>query len=120
MVDDIKTNQLVAKAMLEQAGHVTVLADDGAAALAHLDDAEFDLVIMDIQMPVMSGDEAIERIRKSSTRYKQIPIIAVTANATRGEGERLLRLGATAHATKPIDIDEIHAQTRQLDRQQSA
>ncbi|MEC9250923.1 MAG: ATP-binding protein [Pseudomonadota bacterium] len=106
-VDDTQTNQLVARAMLEQHGHRLVFAENGAEAIETLEHEAIDLVLMDIQMPVMCGDEAIERIRASGKPYAQLPIIAVTANATSGERERLLALGASEHASKPFQIDVI-------------
>lgn len=107
VVDDTLTNRMVAKAMLEHAGHKAVLAENGAQALEILSDTHLDLVLMDIQMPVMTGDEAIRRIRSSGAHFSQVPIIAVTANATSGEGERLMALGATAHASKPLNLDAV-------------
>lgn len=115
VVDDIATNRIVAKAMLESQGHDVVLAENGQEALDVLASQPLDLVLMDIQMPVMSGDEAISRIRCSRETYSDIPIFAITANASRGEGERLLTLGASAHSTKPMDMDWLNSEIERLD-----
>lgn len=115
VVDDIATNRIVAKAMLESEGHTVVLAENGEEALEVLASQPLDLVLMDIQMPVMSGDEAISRIRCSRENYSDIPIFAITANASRGEGERLLTLGASAHTTKPVDMDWLSSEIERLD-----
>ncbi len=115
VVDDIATNRIVAKSMLESQGHNVVLAENGEEALEALAAQPFDLVLMDIQMPVMSGDEAISRIRCSREAYSDIPIFAITANASRGEGERLLTLGASAHSTKPMDMEWLNSEIERLD-----
>lgn len=115
VVDDIATNRIVAKAMLESVGHQVVLAENGQEALDALNAQIFDLVLMDIQMPVMAGDEAISRIRCSGSDYRDIPIFAITANASRGEGDRLLTLGASAHATKPMDMNWLQDEIRRFD-----
>ncbi|WP_417493376.1 PAS domain-containing protein [Maricaulis sp.] len=109
VVDDVITNRLVASALVENAGHMVKLAGNGLEALEALDCDRFDAILMDIQMPVMSGDEAIQRIRGSGKAYSGIPIYAVTADATKGARERYLGLGATGYLSKPLDIKEVSA-----------
>tara|TARA_R110002094_G_scaffold3368_1_gene11485 strand:- start:442 stop:3786 length:3345 start_codon:yes stop_codon:yes gene_type:complete len=109
VVDDVMTNRLVASALVEHAGHKVQLAGNGVEALEALDRDRFDAILMDIQMPVMSGDEAIQRIRDSGKAYSGIPIYAVTADATKGAREHYLEIGATGYLSKPLDIREVSA-----------
>ena len=109
VVDDVMTNRLVASALVENAGHRVKLAGNGVEAIEALDCDQYDAILMDIQMPVMSGDEAIQRIRDSGKPYSRIPIYAVTADATKGAREHYLELGATGYLSKPLDIREVSA-----------
>ena len=109
VVDDVMTNRLVASALVAHAGHQVRLAGNGREAIDALDSDRFDAILMDIQMPVMAGDEAIQAIRASGKPYSAIPIYAVTADATKGARERYLEIGATGYLSKPLDIKEISA-----------
>lgn len=107
VVDDVMTNRLVASALVENAGHQVRLAGNGLEAIEALDSDRFDAILMDIQMPVMSGDVAIQKIRGSGKAYAGIPIYAVTADATKGAREHYLEIGATGYLSKPLDMKEI-------------
>ncbi len=107
IADDVATNLIVATALLKGAGYEVVTAGNGQEAIDALETNEFDAVLMDIQMPVMSGDEAIRRIRASSTTYSRIPIYAVTADATRGAKEKYLEAGASGYLAKPLNLAEV-------------
>lgn len=107
VVDDIQTNQIVAAALVRNAGHAVELAGNGEEAIEALEHDTFDLVLMDIQMPVMSGDEAIRRIRASGKSYADIPIFALTADASKGAEETYLALGANGYMSKPLDLDRV-------------
>jgi signal transduction histidine kinase/GAF domain-containing protein/ActR/RegA family two-component response regulator len=107
VVDDVMTNRLVASALVENAGHEVRLAGNGLEAIEALDSDRFDAILMDIQMPVMSGDVAIQKIRGSGKAYAGIPIYAVTADATKGAREHYLEIGATGYLSKPLDMKEI-------------
>jgi len=109
VVDDVSTNQLVAEALLRGAGHTVTLASNGQEAIERIANTPFDIVLMDIQMPVMTGDEAIRRIRASGEAYADIPIIAVTADATRGAEEQYLASGANDYLVKPLDMKAVLA-----------
>tara|TARA_R110000868_G_scaffold176787_2_gene414740 strand:+ start:803 stop:4147 length:3345 start_codon:yes stop_codon:yes gene_type:complete len=109
VVDDVMTNRLVASALVENAGHQVRLAGNGLEAIEALDTDRFDAILMDIQMPVMSGDVAIQKIRESGKAYAGIPIYAVTADATKGAREHYLEIGATGYLSKPLDMKEISA-----------
>ena len=80
---------------------------NGAEALDQLNQSEFDLVLMDISMPVMTGEEAIRRIRGSKKPYRDVPIVVMTAHAFSEHEEHYRALGATDYVSKPIDFDQL-------------
>ncbi|WP_051548610.1 response regulator [Nocardioides sp. URHA0032] len=100
VVEDNPVNQLVAVGLLEALGYATETADDGAVALETLADGDFDLVLMDVQMPRMDGYAATRAIRERGSR---IPVIAMTAAAVEGERDRCLAAGMDDFLTKPVD-----------------
>lgn len=102
VVDDNQVNQAVARAILEAAGAAIEVADDGADALEKLRDEAFDIVLMDVNMPRMGGIEAVQRIRAGETGRPDIPVLALTADAMSGEGERLMTQGFDSVHPKPI------------------
>ena len=102
LVEDNPINQQVAKEILQQAGLQVEVCDNGQEALDALDAASFDLVLMDIQMPVMDGYEATRQIR-SQARFASLPVIAMTANAMAGDAELSLSTGMNGHIPKPVD-----------------
>ncbi|MCC6919343.1 MAG: response regulator [Alphaproteobacteria bacterium] len=109
VAEDNSINQQVILEALRALGITDVVAaDNGAAALEKLRSFQFDAVLMDISMPVMSGAEAICEIRRSDAAFSAIPIVAVTANAMKGDCETYLALGADAYIAKPIDVRLLH------------
>jgi len=108
LVEDDAINRKVAVNMLQKAGHETVVAENGQIALDTLEKEDFDLVLMDIQMPVMDGITATRTIRSSTSAFRDIPIIAMTAHALSGERERLLAQGMDDYISKPINIDHLY------------
>lgn len=109
VVDDVSTNQMVAAALLRNAGHEVELAGNGKEAIEALEQQTYDAVLMDIQMPVMSGEEAIKAIRSSGKPYAAVPIFAVTADATKGADRRYVAAGATGYLSKPLDVKAVSA-----------
>jgi CheY-like chemotaxis protein len=104
VAEDNQTNQIVVKRMLEGAGHTVILVDDGEAAVRAVTEETFDLVLMDIQMPTMDGLEATQRIRAlRSGAGRNLPIIALTAHASKADRERCLAAGMNEFLTKPLD-----------------
>ncbi|MDH5682287.1 MAG: response regulator, partial [Spirochaetota bacterium] len=94
--------------MLENWGHTVVLADNGLEALNILETDNFDLILMDVQMPVLNGLEATIRIRKKeSNTGKHIPIVALTAYAMKGDREACLKAGMDDYLSKPIKAKEL-------------
>jgi len=106
VVEDNEINQQVAQEMLERAGLVVSIAGNGREALEKVKARTYDAVLMDIQMPVMGGFEATREIRKDG-RFKNLPIIAMTAHAMAGDREKSLEAGMNDHVTKPIDPEEL-------------
>jgi signal transduction histidine kinase/DNA-binding response OmpR family regulator len=108
LAEDNPVNQLVAVRMLEKRGHTVTVAGDGAEALAALEHAEFDVVLMDVQMPDMDGFETTARIRKRERRTnRRIPIVALTAHAMREDRQRCLDAGMDAYLSKPFSSAQL-------------
>ena len=109
MVEGGLVNQKVAVNLLKQRGHEVAVANNGREALVALDSESFDVVLMDIQMPVMDGFETTAMIRN---REKQtgvhIPIIAMTAHAMKGDRERCLEAGMDGYIAKPIRAKDLY------------
>ena len=106
VVEDNEINQQVAREILEQAGATVQIAANGRQAVEALNESSFAAVLMDIQMPEMDGYEATSVIR-SNDRFKDLPIIAMTAHAMTGDREKCLRAGMNDHVAKPIDSDHL-------------
>jgi CheY-like chemotaxis protein len=106
LVEDNEINQQVAKEILEGAGLIVSLADDGQQAVNMIKENRYDAILMDIQMPVMDGYAATGEIRKDE-RFKDLPIIAMTAHAMAGDEDKSLQAGMNGHVTKPIDPDQL-------------
>ncbi|MDH1142525.1 response regulator, partial [Pseudomonas mosselii] len=108
LVEDNPVNQLVAKGMLGKLGCQVQVAAHGQEALDSLEQGSFDLVLMDCNMPVMDGYEASRRIRQSS-RWPELPIVALTANAMPEERERCRAAGMNDYLAKPFRREELLA-----------
>jgi signal transduction histidine kinase/DNA-binding response OmpR family regulator len=108
LTEDNAVNQRIASRLLEKEGHVVVVADDGAKALKACKDNAFDLILMDVQMPVMDGIEATAAIRQTEkTTGQHIPIVAMTAHAMAGDRQRFLKAGMDGYVSKPIHSREL-------------
>lgn len=105
LVEDVVANRMVARGMLERAGHRVEEATNGFEALQWLQQSRFDLVLMDISMPDMDGLQATAAIRKQPGARGQIPIIAMTAHAMKGDRERFLAAGMDDYLTKPLNLE---------------
>ena len=104
VADDSKDNVMLIRAYLKQTQHRLEIAEDGALAVERFKQGHFDLVFMDVQMPVMDGYTATGLIRQweREQHYEPVPIIALTANALKEDEQRSLDAGCTGHLTKPI------------------
>jgi CheY-like chemotaxis protein len=107
IVEDDKINQLAISSFIEKIGHRPKCADDGAEVLEKLRLEEFDLILMDIQMPKLDGIETTLAIRNSNERFSKIPIIALTAHAMDGDREKFLAHGMNGYLSKPIILEDL-------------
>jgi PAS domain S-box-containing protein len=102
VVEDNEINQQVAQELLEQAGFRVEIANHGQEALDKIEATSYDCVLMDVQMPIMDGYTATQKIREDE-RFNDLPILAMTANATVEDREQALKMGMNDHLPKPID-----------------
>jgi two-component system sensor histidine kinase/response regulator len=102
LAEDNPINQQIAQEILEQAGVLVTVADNGRSAIEKLHAGNFDLVLMDVQMPEMDGYQATTEMR-GDPRFKDFPIIAMTAHAMSGDRDKCLAAGMSDYLTKPID-----------------
>ncbi len=108
LAEDHPVNRQLAVKLLEREGHSVAVAENGREALLALAAESFDLVLMDVQMPVMDGVEATEALRRSERGSgRHIPIVALTANAMKGDKERYLSCGMDGYLAKPIRRKEL-------------
>jgi signal transduction histidine kinase/CheY-like chemotaxis protein len=115
VAEDDAVNQLIARRVLERAGHRVHLVADGRAALSAIESHHFDLALFDVQMPEMDGLEATARIRQGERATGgRLPIIALTANAMVGDLETCLRAGMDGYVSKPIEIAKLAAEIRRV------
>jgi CheY-like chemotaxis protein len=106
LVEDYKHSQIIVTRLLKKNNFESiVVVENGAEALDQVKKQKFQLILMDMQMPVMNGFEATEKIRQLP-EYKDTPIIALTAFAMKGDREKCLEAGATDYIPKPIDSQE--------------
>jgi two-component system sensor histidine kinase RpfC len=103
VADDNRTNQMVLSKILERGGHLPHVVSDGEEAVDALLNGAFDIVFMDLNMPVLNGIEATKLYRFAALGRKRVPIVALTADATEEARERCLEAGMDDCATKPID-----------------
>jgi len=114
VVDDQPVNRTVVVRLLEKLGCTVDSAADGSEALAAVSKQEYDLVLMDCQMPVMDGFEATGQIRRLGGAGQRVPIVALTANALAGDRERCLAAGMNDYLTKPIRRAQLETLVRRI------
>lgn len=103
LVDDNAVNRKVIRMLLKPGQMAITDAENGREALQELARTHYDLVLLDIHMPVMNGIETIRHIRQSSASWRDVPVIALTADVMGHTRERLLRLGMSGYTAKPVD-----------------
>lgn len=108
LVEDNLMNQEVALELLENVGAEVTIANNGQEALEILKNETYDVVLMDLQMPVMDGYQATRAIRRQP-KFKKLPVIAMTANAMSGDREKCLEAGMDDHIAKPINVKQMYA-----------
>jgi CheY-like chemotaxis protein len=115
LAEDNRVNQILAVRLLEKRGHHVQVAGNGREALEKLETAHFDLILMDVQMPVMGGFEATAAVREiEKSTGKHIPIVALTAHAVPGDRECCLAAGMDGYVAKPIHPEELFEQIEAL------
>ena len=107
LVEDVKVNVIVATGLVASMGSELDVAENGLIALEKLQEKDYDIVLMDCQMPLMDGYQCTAAIRSgtSGVRNPQIPIIAMTAHAMSGDREKCLEAGMDDYVTKPIEAE---------------
>jgi CheY-like chemotaxis protein len=107
VVEDEPLNQEITRALLEDAGLQVDIVDDGMQALRRTREQAYDLILMDMQMPVMNGIESTRAIRRDS-RNRTTPIVAMTANAYTEDCQTCLDAGMDDHVPKPVEPDHLY------------
>lgn len=109
LAEDNPINQKVALHLLQKKGHTVVVAENGQEVLEKLKTEDFDLILMDVQMPVMNGFEATQKIREMEKKTGlHIPIVAMTAHAMKGDREKCLESGMDDYVSKPLYPEELY------------
>jgi two-component system sensor histidine kinase/response regulator len=115
LAEDSAVNQKLAVSLLKQAGHDVVVVNNGLEAVGAVEREQFDLVLMDVQMPEMDGFDATKQIRqREHVTGRHVPIIAVTAHAMKGDRERCLSAGMDSYISKPIRAAELHQRIEEM------
>lgn len=116
LVDDNEVNIIIAKTILQKMGHFVCSADNGKEAIETIKGKDFDLVFMDIQMPVMNGVDATIAIRNglSGIRNINIPIAAMTANTSQEARKKYIESGMNGIVSKPISFDSIYKLIKEI------
>ena len=116
VAEDNPVNQKLAHRLLEKAGNQVEMANNGQEALEKLRQGEYDLILMDVQMPVMDGIQATQKIRESEKNGAHMPIIALTAHAMKGDAEKCLAAGMDGYVSKPIRSEELFQEIERVMR----
>jgi CheY-like chemotaxis protein len=108
LVEDSVFNQKMALGLLQKYGHTVVVANNGREAVAWMDPGDFDVILMDVEMPEMDGLEATAVIReREKENGRHVPIVAMTAHAMKGDRERCLAAGMDDYVSKPIRAQQL-------------
>ena len=119
LAEDNPVNQTLAMRILEKLGHKVQIVNNGREALRRSQEEEFDLILMDVQMPEMDGLEATTAIRDAEAGTgKHVPIVAMTAHAMKGDREKCLNAGMDGYLSKPIRIDELKQAMSEVNKTQ--
>ena len=107
LAEDNALNQLFMSKLLARRGYEVTTVNDGQEALDALEKSAFDCVLMDVQMPVLDGEEATRRIRRSGKPWDKIPVIALTAHAMKGDRARFIEAGMNEYLSKPLSMEAL-------------
>jgi PAS domain S-box-containing protein len=117
VAEDTPTSQLVIGTMLQKMGHLVQVVSDGSEAVEAASSRTFDLVLMDLQMPMLDGFEATRRIRLLPAPFGDVPIVALTAQVLADTIAKTIEMGMNGHLAKPINMDRLRAALQQWARQ---
>lgn len=113
--DDNPVNHKLMVAALKQLGHTGVVVNDGEKVPRRLAQLSFDLLLLDVQMPVMDRLQALAAIRaREPSDQARLPVIRVTANDMPGDRERFISMGADGHVAKPVDVAQLEVEIRRI------
>lgn len=108
-IEDNRDNRMLARRILMVEGYEVMEAEDGPSGIALAEQEEFDLILLDINMPGMDGYEVTRHLRQMS-KLDRVPIIALTANVLRGDREKSIEAGCDGYIQKPLDVDMLPEQ----------
>jgi CheY-like chemotaxis protein len=121
LAEDTVANQRLIERTLSRRGHAVIVVDNGEDAVAAAEQGDYDVILMDVQMPKLGGLEAVAAIRSKPTENgRRVPIVALTAHAMRGDERRCLDAGMDAYMTKPIDVRKLVALIEDIARRGAA
>jgi len=120
VVEDNVVNLTVAKRFIERIGHQAATAENGQDALDMLSEAHYDLILMDVQMPIMDGMEATRRIRAGETLNSRAPIVAMTAHTLEDDRDRFLEAGMDDYLPKPMSLNSLDELIQKIAARESA
>jgi PAS domain S-box-containing protein len=121
LAEDNPVNQRLTERLLQKRGHTVIMANDGQQAVEAVSRDDFDLILMDVQMPQLNGFEATQAIRAMERETgRRTPIVAITAHAMAGDRERCLEAGMDAYISKPVRAYELYAALETLARRRPA
>lgn len=120
LAEDNVVNQRVTLAILERLGYQATLVADGREALEAVRHAPYDVILMDVQMPILSGVEATQLIRRMGDRIPQPHIVALTANAMQGDREQYIAAGMDTYLSKPLDITALQTTLQKVGEQKES
>jgi CheY-like chemotaxis protein len=108
VAEDVLMNQVLIRRLLENAGTEVTIVSNGQEAVQQAQNQTFDLILMDMQMPIMNGYDATREIRNLKSDIRNVPIIALTANAMKGDDRKCVDAGCNDYLSKPIDCRKLH------------
>jgi len=114
VVEDNPINQLLVLKLLEKRGYETTVAENGKIAIDEYKKGDFDIILMDLQMPELDGYEATRIIRMMEGHKGEIPIVAMTAHTIKGELEKCADIGMNDYISKPFDSTELYQKIEML------
>jgi two-component system sensor histidine kinase/response regulator len=120
LAEDVKLNQMLTQKLLARSGYQIDIAENGIQAIEALKNADYDVILMDVQMPEMDGIEATKQIRHLAGNKKFVPIIALTAQADINTEDELRAAGMDDYVSKPINFDILFSKLSALAAKRSA